>query len=435
MKTVIVRGAGLGGREVYSPTAGQRVALLGRERGPLRVLISTQHLGVVGGVETYLRALVPRLVAIGHQVGVLAETPAADPAGGILDGSPDVPTWRAVGCLPDGLADWQPDVVYSNGLADPSLEAVLAERYPTFLFAHNYHGTCVSGTKCHARPGFQVCQRPLGLGCLGAYFPRRCGGKNPLTMLRLYDTQRRRRSNLSLYRAVLVASRHMADEYRRHGVRDDRLFLLPLFPPDTAPDPDAPAPRPQSDRVLFVGRVIRMKGLHHLIAAIPAAAARLGRSLTLVVAGDGPDRVDAEAEARRAGVQSEFMGWVGPARRTAEMRTADVLAVPSLWPEPFGLVGIEAGCVGLPAVGYSVGGIPDWLIPGRSGEAAPGHRPDPGELAAALVRALADADRWQRLRRGAWDVSRGFTPDAHLERLDAILHEMSGRNAGGSLNV
>ena len=107
------------------------------------------------------------------------------------------------------------------------------------------------------------------------------------------------------------------------------------------------------------------------------------------------------------------------------MRAADVLAVPSVWPEPFGLVGVEAGCVGLPAVGYATGGIPDWLIPGVSGESAPGDRPDPAELAAALVRALADDDHRHRLAVGAWEVARRFTPEAHVRKLAAVLEDLA----------
>jgi glycosyltransferase involved in cell wall biosynthesis len=103
------------------------------------------------------------------------------------------------------------------------------------------------------------------------------------------------------------------------------------------------------------------------------------------------------------------------------MRAADVLVVPSVWPEPFGMVGIEAGSVGLPAIAYAVGGIPDWLIPGVSGESAPGERPNPQQLAEAIVRALGDPDHHQRLRIGAWEVARRFSPEAHLERLLPVL--------------
>jgi glycosyltransferase involved in cell wall biosynthesis len=146
-----------------------------------------------------------------------------------------------------------------------------------------------------------------------------------------------------------------------------------------------------------------------------------------VVAGDGPDRPAAQAAARKRGVRVEFLGWVNPARREAEMLAADLLAVPSVWPEPFGLVGVEGGCVGLPAVGYAAGGIPDWLIPGVSGESAPGDRPDPAALASALVRALADDDHLHRLRVGAWSVARKFTVASHLEQLRPVLSAAAGR--------
>jgi glycosyltransferase involved in cell wall biosynthesis len=107
------------------------------------------------------------------------------------------------------------------------------------------------------------------------------------------------------------------------------------------------------------------------------------------------------------------------------MRLADLLAVPSVWPEPFGLVGIEAGCVGLPAVAYEVGGIAEWLVPGRSGEVAPGDPPTVAGLADAIVRALQDPARHASLRRGAWEVASQFTMAAHMSRLEPILFSVA----------
>ncbi|WP_162097339.1 glycosyltransferase family 4 protein [Gemmata obscuriglobus] len=386
----------------------------------MRVLIATQHLSIVGGVETYLRAVLPHLRARGFDVALLAEHGATD--AGVGAGVPGVPVWVGPEAFRE-VVRWAPDVVYSQGLADTVLEAALADRFPTIFYAHNYHGTCVSGTKCHSRPRFEPCDRVLGLGCLAAYLPRGCGGRNPLTMLGLYRTQRRRRANVDRYRAVLVASRHMAAEYGRHGVSADRLRLLPLFPPDAVPDPEPPVPRRRSDRVLFVGRVTALKGLTHLIEAMPRACAELGRTLTLVVAGDGPALSAATTEATRFGVRVEFLGWVKADRRAAEMRAADVLAVPSVWPEPFGLVGVEAGCVGLPAVAFATGGVPDWLEPGVSGESAPGLHPNAEELASALVRILSTEAHWHQLRIGAWETAKRFSAEAHLSRLINVLRQ------------
>lgn len=388
----------------------------------MRVLIATEYAGIVGGVETHLRAVLPLLRDAGLELGLITGQ-NADSGSGIVAKCPELPRWASAGRpMPDVIRDiaaWSPDVVYQHGLADTLLEAELVGRFPSVLFAHNYYGTCISGTKCFDFPQIQTCSRMFGPRCLATYFPRRCGGRSPVTMIRLFLAQRLRNATLASYRAVLVASRHMQEEYRRHCVAEPQL--VPYFPTGCQRDMVPPVPRPASGRVLFVGRITRLKGLDHLIAALSVSAAELGRKLTLVVAGDGPDRPAAETLARKRRVPVEFLGWVGPERREAEMRAADVLAVPSVWPEPFGLVGIEAGCVGLPAVGYATGGIPDWLVPGMSGESAPGDRPDPLEFASALVRSLSDDAHRHRLAVGAWETAGRFEPDTHVQSIRAAL--------------
>jgi glycosyltransferase involved in cell wall biosynthesis len=174
-------------------------------------------------------------------------------------------------------------------------------------------------------------------------------------------------------------------------------------------------------QVLLVGRLNAAKGGRLLIDAVDLAQQRLKRPLELVVAGDGPERESMEGAAAALNLPVRFVGWVDPVRRTQLMREADVLAVPSLWPEPFGLVGIEAGCIGLPAAGLAVGGIPDWLQPGVSGESTDSLTA--AGLADALARVLCDQAHWKHLRHGAWETSRRFSPKAHLDRLEPILQE------------
>jgi glycosyltransferase involved in cell wall biosynthesis len=389
----------------------------------MRILLATANRGMVGGIETYLRALLPTLLARGHEVALLHEHAQADGDAGILLDQ-RVPAWLAGG--PDWLrlaVAWRPDVVYLQRLDDPGLEEALLGHFPVVLFAHGYYGTCVSGRKAHGFPRAQPCGRTFGPACLALYFPCRCGGLNPATLIGQYREQRRRSALLPRYRAVVVASRHMEAEYRRHGVAGKRLVLLHLFPPGQEPDPKPPVSRPMGGHVLMVGRLTDLKGGNLLVAAVHQAQGILGRPLHLTVAGDGPQRVALETMARRAGLRAEFTGWIGASRRVELMRAADILAVPSIWPEPFGLVGIEAGCVGLPAVAYAVGGIPDWLSPGESGELAPGDPPSVRGLAEALVRALADPAHLAHLRHGAWQMARRYTPERHLAALEAVFHD------------
>jgi glycosyltransferase involved in cell wall biosynthesis len=102
------------------------------------------------------------------------------------------------------------------------------------------------------------------------------------------------------------------------------------------------------------------------------------------------------------------------------LRHADLLAMPSLWPEPFGLLGVEAGCFGVPSVGYSHGGIPDWLVEGKSGTLAPSP-PTVEELAEAIIRAVGDPVQYEQMRRGAWEMAKRFNVEDHMRRLAEVL--------------
>jgi glycosyltransferase involved in cell wall biosynthesis len=399
----------------------------------MRILIATSHRTIVGGVETYLHDLLPALASRGHQLSLVYEVSGRPGEQAVDEQVLGVPAW----CLDEpralhGAAAWAPDVCYLQGLAFPESEAALAERFRVVLFAHNYHGTCISGTKRHALPSGRPCSRPLGPACLGLYYPCRCGGLNPQTLVRLYRQQRRRLDLLRRYEAILVGSRHMHQEYLRHGIPEQRVHLTPLFPPGSTRDALPPSERPFTDRVLLVGRLTEVKGGRHLVRAMAAASRILGRSLRLVVTGDGPERAAMEQLAVGLGVPAEFHGWVRASRRDELMRDTDLLAVPSLWPEPFGLVGLEAACVGLPAVAFAVGGIPDWLHVGVSGELAPGDAPTVPGLAIAIVRALADPRHHAGLRRGAWTVAGSFTRERHVEILETVLDRVGTHHAQGT---
>ncbi|HZV01867.1 MAG TPA: glycosyltransferase, partial [Planctomycetota bacterium] len=89
-----------------------------------------------------------------------------------------------------------------------------------------------------------------------------------------------------------------------------------------------------------------------------------------------------------------------------------------------------AAFAGVPAVAYAIGGITEWLVPGVTGEAAPGERPSIEDLAAAIVRALRDPDRLATLGRAAWERSGRFTIDAHVAALEEALTEAVQRRSG-----
>ncbi len=403
---------------------------------PMRIVVAGAHQSIVGGAETYQQDLIAALRSRGHEVARMFELPAAaglPPIDGESAGGGERWSVADVGqaAVLQRVKQWGPDVVYVQGLRAPSLEASLLAQHRCVLFAHSYYGTCATGFKRHAFPGVRMCSRRIGLGCLALHYPRRCGGLNPGDMLRTYRLQRRRFQFLQQYEAVLVASRHMFEEYGRHGVARNRLHLAPLPPTGIVADNEPPATRARTDRVLLVGRLTTLKGGRYLVEAMHEAQQALGRSLTLTVIGDGPERERLENACRRRGIAAAFPGWVGASRRNALFRTSDLLAVPSLWPEPFGLAGIEAQCVGLPAVGFAVGGIPDWLIDGVTGALASGDPPTPAGLAAAIVRVLGDWDAHGAMAQAAWERGRERSMEAHLRILEPVLAAATPPPGGG----
>lgn len=396
----------------------------------MRILVATSHGGVVGGQETHVRALLPLLRARGHEVALLCDRSPLPGEGALHDLCPEVPRFYVSelgeeGCLAAAAA-WRPTLLYLHALASPAFEEALAERFPVLFFSHAYHGTCPSTHKRFALPRVRLCHRTFGPACLALYFPRRCGGRNPLSLLSLYALQARRLRLLRRVARVAVASEHMRREYLRHGLDGARVDHLPLFPTGVTPLPEPPSPRAPKGRILLLGRLSAPKGGSVLVDAAARAQRQLGRPLTLVIAGEGPERPALEAQARRLGVALELHGWVPAERRNVLMGGADVLAIPSLWPEPFGLVGMEAGCLGLPAVGFAAGGIPEWLRPGETGELAPGEVPTAAGLGDALVRVLGDPAHLAHLGRGAWQMARRFTPEAHLDRLERAFEATIG---------
>ena len=148
--------------------------------------------------------------------------------------------------------------------------------------------------------------------------------------------------------------------------------------------------------------------------------------MVLKMAGDGPLRSVWQEEAtrivsRNTNIQVMFSGWCAPPALEAAFDEADLLVVPSVWPEPFGLVGPEAGAHGLPAAAFAVGGIPEWLREGVNGHLAPSNPPTSAGLARAITECLIDSGHYARLRDGAASMAGEYNMAKHMNTLREVL--------------
>jgi glycosyltransferase involved in cell wall biosynthesis len=177
---------------------------------------------------------------------------------------------------------------------------------------------------------------------------------------------------------VICDSSFTRDELcRRYGADPERVRVIPLAPALAAGTAEPPA----GPYLLAVGDLRRKKNLPALLAAFERLR-REGLEHRLVLAGQ-----DAGEGARLRADGVEITGWVDDKRLDALMRGADVLVHPSLH-EGFGLVLLEAMARGTPVVAARAGALPE-----TAGDAAELFDPrDPGDLAAAVWRALERAD-------------------------------------------
>jgi glycosyltransferase involved in cell wall biosynthesis len=141
----------------------------------------------------------------------------------------------------------------------------------------------------------------------------------------------------------------------------------------------------------------------------------------LEVVGDGHARASLEALACELGISDRvrFAGWVDDVNPCYER--ARCVVVPSVWPEPFGIVGIEALSHGRPVVGSDVGGIPDWCRHAETGLLAP-----PGDVA-GLASRIESVLRDDRLAsdlgaRGREVACQEYGPEVHVDQLLQAYH-------------
>jgi glycosyltransferase involved in cell wall biosynthesis len=173
--------------------------------------------------------------------------------------------------------------------------------------------------------------------------------------------------------------------------------------------------------LVLAGRLVPQKSLDVALRAVST-----NDGVSLVVAGDGPERERAQALARGLGLDERvrFLGAQPRAAIFELFRAADAALLSSSW-ESFGLVVAEALAVGTPVLATAVGGVVEVLEDGRNGLLVPAG--DPEALGKAIERFFADEELRGRLRAAAAGSVRDLAPEVVYARLEAILEDAAAQ--------
>lgn len=188
--------------------------------------------------------------------------------------------------------------------------------------------------------------------------------------------------------------------------------------------PDPGRTRGGDPQILASGRLVGEKGFHTLLVAFALLLERHPRA-RLVLAGDGHSRTGLEHIAARLGISERvtFTGWVGEQQMNDLIAASDIVAVPSIWAEPFGLTALEASERGRPVVISAVGGLTEIVTHGVTGLHA--QAGDPFDWASAFDRLIRDPDRaWAMGAAGRKRAHEEFSLERCIDRYEAAFREV-----------
>lgn len=404
----------------------------------MRLLMMAQfYPPVVGGEERHVQDLSRELARRGHEVAVVtlgeSDSMALDEnvrvyrvrgltqQAGWLYGqtershAPPVPDPAVTRALRRILAVERPDIVHAHNWMLYSFLPLKRREGPRFVLSlHDYSFHCT-------QKRLAACAVSCGIPDLGR---RLACGRDHYGVLRgtgiavAHELMRpavRRAVDLFLpvSRAVAEGNGLLADdspyEIVPNFVTDD-LGLDEQEPPKIQP---YLSQLPEDGFLLFVGDMSADKGIHVLLDAYR----RLEDAPPLVVIG----RLRSDTPLPLPPGVLALGPWPHRAVMAAWRRCA-VGLVPSVGPEAFGIVAIEAMSAGRPVIASATGGLADIVVDGRSGLLVPPG--DAGALAAALSGLLNDEARRRRLGEGARQRVRDFRASAVIPRFEAVYQSL-----------
>jgi glycosyltransferase involved in cell wall biosynthesis len=401
----------------------------------MRILMLTDlYWPLVGGLEQAVRALGRELTERGHTVAVAT---LAQPGLPPREDDEGVTIFRLSGALQRNAGLFSDDRRrYAAPAPDPetvlALRRVLAAFRPDVVHGHNWLVRSFLPLKRRSGVPLVVTLHDYGLACakrsLFELGRQPCSGPGPRKCLRCSGEHYGAAKGAGVAALNWVGGAfesRLVDRYlpvseataRGNGLPGSRApyTVIPNFH-RLAAGPDADPPQaallPDTEYLLFVGALGSHKGLDVLLDAY----ARLPRPVPLVLIGAPWPGMPPVPE----GILIHH-DWPHEAVRAAWERCCAGV-IPSVWPEPFGLVALEAMAAGRPVVASRIGGLTDIVADGETGLLVEPGRPD--ALAGALARLLDDPAARERMGRAGRERVERFTPQRIVPRVVAVYEDV-----------
>lgn len=389
----------------------------------MRILFANNICGYYGGVEQVIVHAARGLARRGHECFLAYAASGRDAAlyteafvetlqcreFGALFGEPAGETFARI------LAAVRPDVVFVHNIAQLPAGAEHDRSVRTVRMVHDPELSCPTGLG-YLRHGHRTCSYKAGWRCYLdlAFLARAQGARIPVKLVSIRKKLREMRRYYHVDR-ILAVSSFVRDRLIVNGFPSEKTKLChPILDVEV----QDPSPVPDDPHILFVGSLLRGKGVDLLLHALR----NLSCEYHATIVGTGKSEAGLKRLCARLDLSDRvhFQGWVDHDGIGAYYQKAKVVAIPSRCPESFTIVGQESMRHGRPVVAFRVGGNADWLEDGKTGLLVPEQ--DVTAYASALQRLLTDTPYAAQL--GAYAAKRvreRFTFEGFLNELEVHL--------------
>jgi glycosyltransferase involved in cell wall biosynthesis len=392
----------------------------------MRLLFVHDRFGAFAGAEVNLQLTATELKQRGHDVAILHGLPTgrSEPVWKeLFESRFDLSSGATETITASAIQQFQPDAIYVHKMAHLDvLSALVRSEVPVVRMVHDHDLYCLRSYK-YSPLSRKICTRGAGWHCVfpcGAVLARNRSGF-PLKWMS-FSAKRKEIQLNRHFRRMIVATDYMRQELLRNGFDPQRIEVH-------APVPRTAAVEAQStfsgrNLILYAGQIIRGKGVDLLMRSL----AKVQAPFECVIVGDGSHRPHCEALSHRLGLNNRvrFTGYLPPDELKRFYAEASIAVVSSVWPEPFGAVGLEAMRFGVPVVGFDAGGIREWLIDGENGFLVPWMNQD--AFAQRLEQLLQDKALARRLgAQGRQFARERFGFEQYIDGLEGMFARVIGR--------
>jgi glycosyltransferase involved in cell wall biosynthesis len=386
----------------------------------MKVLIVHDRFGSLAGAETSVAISGREFKRRGHRVGLLhgpGTGRGEDSWREIFDNryAIDADKRRSV---TRALETFQPDILYVHKMPDVEvIETLVESKHGLVRMVHDHDIYCMRGYKYNYFTR-QVCHRPAGLHCVfpcGAVIGRNPNGGFPVHWVSYLDKKKEIALNRRFHRMVVV-SKYMRDELLQNGFNPSRIEIHPPVP--LPGDPLLRSSFGDRNLILFAGQIIRGKGVDLLLRSL----ALIKTPFECVILGDGRHKAYCQklCTTLKLDDRVHFKGFIPQEELKQYYRESTVMAVSSVWPEPFATIGMEVLRYGIPVVAFDVGGLSDWLLHDYNGFLVPSG--DCAAFAQRLEQLLLDKPRARQMgEQGLKLVTERYDFEAYMKNLEGMF--------------